>query len=61
MNLFMQLFFPSYPSGGMFVDFSKLSPPDAEARQRNHDRIEAVKEQMGDKYLLAVPVKKKLV
>lgn len=59
MQLFKLFFMPHYPSGGTLVDFSKLSPPNAHKAEENRERIEEVKAQMGDKYLLAKPVQRK--
>lgn len=59
MQLLKLFFMPHYPSGGTIVDFSKLSPPSALRAENNDKRIEEVKAQMGDKYLLAKPVQRK--
>lgn len=56
--MFKLFFMPHYPSGGTIVDFSKLSPPNAHKAEENATRIEAVKAKMGDKYLLAKPIKR---
>lgn len=53
------LFFKDIEEDEVINNFYKFPSPPPSAMKKRMKRIEEIKKQMGDKYLLAVPVEKK--